>query len=184
VADILGAEPPARAVIMVGAYKPTAAFVKALRSAGATPLFLNVSFVGSEALASELGEDGDGVIITQVVPPPDSAVPVAVRHRDALKSFAPGATATFGSLEGYVAAQVLFRGLSACKGTVNREAILVSLESLGDFDVGLGETLHLSPDGHQACHRVWPTVIRSGRITAFEWDELTSLMSSPHAEAK
>ena len=43
---------------------------------------------------------------------------------------------------------------------------------LGDFDIGLGQPLRLSPQEHQACHVVWPTVIQSGQIVPFEWQQL------------
>jgi branched-chain amino acid transport system substrate-binding protein len=185
VADVLSARTPVRAVIMVGAYKPTAAFVKLLRSTGPSPMFLSVSFVGSEALAAELGSDGDGVIITQVVPPPDSDVPVAVRHREALAAVSPEIKPTFTSLEGYVAGRILLESLRRVRGPLDRESLTASFESLGDFDVGLGESLRLSPTEHQACHHVWPTMLRAGRIVALDWKELTAGAPAPgRAEAK
>ena len=38
---------------MISAYKSCAAFIKAMRAAGYNPQFMNVSFVGSKALAKE-----------------------------------------------------------------------------------------------------------------------------------
>src|SRR3546814_1131944 len=57
-----------QAVVMVGAYKPIAEFIKVARRIRMNPTFVNISFVGSDALAKELGRDGEGVVITQVVP--------------------------------------------------------------------------------------------------------------------
>src|SRR5215472_6528492 len=62
------AEP--EAVVMVGAYKPCAEFIKLARKIDFNPAFVNISFVGSVALAKELGPEGKGVIISQVVPFP------------------------------------------------------------------------------------------------------------------
>src|SRR5208337_515995 len=59
-----------QAVVMISAYKSCAAFIKAMRTAGYNPQFMNVSFVGSKALAHEAGADGRGVGISQVVPFP------------------------------------------------------------------------------------------------------------------
>src|SRR5450432_1645127 len=42
-------------VVMISAYKSCAAFIKAMRAAGLNPQFMNVSFVGSKALAQEAG---------------------------------------------------------------------------------------------------------------------------------
>ena len=47
-----------QAIIMISAYKSCAAFIKAMRAAGFNPQFMNVSFVGSKALAHETGVDG------------------------------------------------------------------------------------------------------------------------------
>ena len=58
------------AVIMIGAYKPCAEFIRLARQVKLNPIFVNISFVGSQALAKELGAAGAGVVVTQVVPFP------------------------------------------------------------------------------------------------------------------
>jgi ABC-type branched-subunit amino acid transport system substrate-binding protein len=171
-ADILVAEPPPRAIIMVGAYQPCAAFVKLARENGVDALFLSVSFVGSMSLLRELGDRGDGVVVTQVVPHFESDLPAVKEYRAAIAAFDPKSQPDFISLEGYLAMRVFCRGLAAIEGVPDRASILRSLEDLGSFDLGLDQPLHLSPTQHQACHRVWPTVIRGGRIVPFEWSEL------------
>ena len=63
-----------------------------------------VSFVGSNALADALGEDGAGVYVTQVVPlPQDGSIPVVARYHRALTGYEPQAEPGFVSLEGYMA---------------------------------------------------------------------------------
>ncbi|MEY4585479.1 MAG: hypothetical protein RJB10_1976, partial [Pseudomonadota bacterium] len=54
--DILKAAP--EAVVQITAYKSSAAFIKQARSKGFGGQFFNVSFVGSKALADELGDAG------------------------------------------------------------------------------------------------------------------------------
>ncbi|SKA56077.1 ABC transporter substrate-binding protein [Enterovibrio nigricans] len=61
------------AVIMVGAYKACGAFIKMARSKNFTPKFANISFVGTKKLIAELGPDGDGSYISQVMPNPDES---------------------------------------------------------------------------------------------------------------
>ena len=53
------------AVIMVGPYKPCAEFIKLARSVKLDAVFVNISFVGSNALAKQLGNGGAGVVITR-----------------------------------------------------------------------------------------------------------------------
>ncbi len=173
-ADILAAAVPVRAVIMVGAYEPCAAFIRLARDIGLDAVFLNVSFVGSAPLAEALGPQGDGVIVTQVVPHLDADLPVVQVYHAALAALDTPPAPTFGSLEGYIVGQILTRGLETVEGPLTRESIIDGLESLGSFDIGLGTPLALGPEMHQACHQVWPTVLRSGKVVPFSWAELSS----------
>ncbi|NIA15647.1 MAG: ABC transporter substrate-binding protein [Nitrospiraceae bacterium] len=173
-ADILFHEPMAKAVIMVGAYAPCAEFIRLSKEHGLDAVFLNVSFVGAAPLLDALGEVGDGTIVTQVVPHFESELPVVEEYRAALRAFDPSVPPTFGSLEGYIVARILCRALRTIDGMPTRETIVDALEGLGEFDVGLEEPLRLGPDEHQACHRVWHTVLRDGKVVPFDWSELAA----------
>lgn len=178
-ADILAAGVRPRAVIMVGAYAPCAAFIRTGRESGLDAVYLNVSFVGADSLLKELNGAGDGVIITQVVPPPASSAPIVREYHAAMERSSGSHDVTFMSLEGYVLMRVFLRALDAKDVELSREGVVRALESLGEFDIGLGAPLKLSSQEHQACHRVWPTVIRGGKIVPFEWSELGSLGKRP-----
>jgi ABC-type branched-subunit amino acid transport system substrate-binding protein len=177
-AEVMQADPPPRAVIMVGAYAPCARFIELARDVGVDAHFLNVSFVGAAPLAASLGERGDGVIITQVVPHVDSQVPLVREYRRALTAWKTTASPTFGSLEGYIAARILIRALSEIEGEITRESVIGALEGLGEFDLGLGVPLMLGPDRHQASHTVWPTILRGGRIQPLDWSALSGAAAS------
>src|SRR5260221_1673171 len=89
------------AVVMVGAYKPCAEFIKLSRKVSFDPVFVNISFVGASALAKELGEDGKGVIVSQVVPFPwDASIKVIGDYHAAIKAADDKAEPEFVSLEG------------------------------------------------------------------------------------
>src|SRR5206468_4662446 len=62
-ATLLYAEHEPRAVVMVGAYAPCAKFIKLAHGAGLDAVFHNVSFVGSQSLAKELGQCPARVIV-------------------------------------------------------------------------------------------------------------------------
>ena len=69
------------ALIMIGAYAPTARAIELVRK-DISPIFMAVSFVGSNALAAELGMKGAGVYVTQVVPTPeDNSIPVVASYQ-------------------------------------------------------------------------------------------------------
>jgi ABC-type branched-subunit amino acid transport system substrate-binding protein len=171
-AEILGGDPVPRAVIMVGAYAPCARFIELAHDVGLEAIFLNVSFVGAAPLSAALGQKGEGVVVTQVVPHFDSDIPVVHDYRKALAAMNPKAPPTFGSLEGYIATRILLLALGKIEGPVTRDAVITALESLGDFDIGLGVPLRLGPEEHQASHTVWPTLLRGNRIQPLDWAQL------------
>lgn len=171
-ADLLLAEQPPRAVIMVGTYAPCAKFIRLARQAKLEALLLNVSFVGSDTLARELGADGDDVVITQVVPHPvKSELPLVQAYRAALHAL-DAKPPSFVSLEGYLATRTLLAGMEQVTGELNRETLVDGLEQLGSFDLGIGVPFRLGPEEHQASHQVWPTLLADGQVVSRSWPQI------------
>ncbi|WP_252860489.1 ABC transporter substrate-binding protein [Halomonas sp. KX33721] len=169
-ATILQAPVTPRAVIIVGTFGPAADFIREARQDLPDTLFLNVSFVGSQALLEELGSRrAEGVIVTQVVPPLDADLPAVEEYRQALAEYAPNAAPDFISLEGNLAAKLFVEGVKAAGSNPDREAVVDGLLSLGSIDIGVGEPLTLGPNDHQASDAVWPTVIRNGQFEPLDW---------------
>ena len=129
VKTIVAAKPDA--VVQVSAYKSCAAFIREARKAGYGGTFFNVSFVGTQALADELGKDGAGVVVTQVVPSPYNAANGITREfSDAVKKNGGATKANFSSMEGYLAAKVLTEGLRRAPGKLSRDGLIAGLESI------------------------------------------------------
>lgn len=168
---ILDAKVEPRAIIMVGAYAPCAKFIKLARKDLPKARFLNVSFVGSNTLAKELGADGEGVIVTQVVPHYDHDFPTVVEYREALKAFDADAQPGFVSLEGFIIAKLFTEGLKKAGANPTRESIIDALESLENLDLGIGTTVSLGKQKHQGSQTVWPTQIRNGKFVPMPWDQ-------------
>jgi ABC-type branched-subunit amino acid transport system substrate-binding protein len=146
------------AVIMIGAYKPCAEFIKVARSINFDPAFINISFVGSDALAKELGPAGAGVLVTQVIPfPQDTSIPVVAAFHKALKASKPDVVPGFVSLEGYVVGRTVVEGLRRVKGELTRETLMAQLTN-GTFDYG-GFSLTYGPNNNQGSNAVYLTVI-------------------------
>ncbi|MCY3566727.1 MAG: ABC transporter substrate-binding protein, partial [Gammaproteobacteria bacterium] len=102
----------AEAVVIIGAYQPASTMIRWARKLDYSPYFVNISFIGSEALARTLGEDGAGVYVTQVVPfPEDASLPVVAEYQAALRRIDSSATPSFVSLEGYLAGRLAAEGL-------------------------------------------------------------------------
>jgi ABC-type branched-subunit amino acid transport system substrate-binding protein len=165
---IIQARTRPRAIIMVGAYAACAKFIKLAKQLLPNALFLNVSFVGSEALTEALGTDGDGVIVSQVVPHYNSRLPGTLEYRASLERYAPGSKPDFVSLEGYVVMKTFVAGLTRVAAEPTRESIVGALEHAGTVDAGLGVPLHFAPQEHQGSHHIWMTEIRDGALVPIE----------------
>ena len=135
VAKILPNQP--EAIVQVSAYKSCAAFVRAARKAGYAGQFYNVSFVGTQALADELGPDARGVVVSQVMPYPFA--PLTALTNEFLGAAASAATKVqpnYSSMEGYTAARVILEGLRRAGKDLTHEGLIAAMESIQNFDLG------------------------------------------------
>ena len=136
-----------QAVVMISAYKSCAAFIKAMKAVGIHAQFMNVSFVGSRALATELGNEGRGVAISQVVPFPwNIGTPVVKEYQKLLVAETGKENYSFTSLEGFIAAKVLVEGLRRAGRDLTREKLVTALETMNDYDVGGFSVTYTSAD--------------------------------------
>ena len=156
VANLYAANP--EAVVMVGAPKQSAEFIRLAHKYGLRPTFINISFVGADALAKELGEDGEGVYVTQVVPlPTDTSLPLIPRYHAALKAQDASAQPGFISLEGYMVGLMTIEALKSLgSAEPTRAALLKAFDNMPFQDIG-GLILTLSSKDHQASDAVYIT---------------------------
>ena len=157
------------AVVIIGAYRPVAAFIRWARLLGFNPVFINISFVGSNALANELGEAGDGVLVTQVVPfPGDDSIPVVSDYQNALATYAPESEPGFVSLEGYIVGRFVVEALDRAGPDLTRNGFINAVTLTGIHDLG-GFELEFGPIDNQGSDRVFLTEIGSdGRYHPIE----------------
>ena len=152
------------AVIIIGAYQPVAALISWARFTGLDPIFMTVSFVGSNALAEELSSmegrsSGAGVFVTQVVPfPTDTSLPIVQSYHSALSDFAPAAEPGFVSFEGYLAGRLAIAALERCGQDVTRSCFLNIIRNEEPVNLD-GFQLRYGPDDNQGSDAVFLTVI-------------------------
>jgi ABC-type branched-subunit amino acid transport system substrate-binding protein len=156
---LLKAEP--EAIVQISAYKSCAALIKQARAKGYGGQFFNVSFVGSRALADELGDAGQGVVISQVVPFPYAQGSPIVREYQMRMTEAGQKDFDFSSLEGYLTARILVEGLKRAGKNPTRDGLISGLESLHDINMG-GFTVNFSARNHQASNFTDLTIIGRG----------------------
>ncbi|MEM6662560.1 MAG: ABC transporter substrate-binding protein [Pseudomonadota bacterium] len=147
------------AVVMVGAYKPVAEFIRLSKKLKMDADFVNISFVGSKALAEELGPDGEGVIISQVVPFPwDASAAIVADYQAAMKAMDPGAEPGFVTLEGYIVGRLAIAALEKAGADPTREAFLNAVWAMSSADFG-GVTMQFGAGDSQGLDSVFLTEI-------------------------
>lgn len=147
------------AVIMVGPYKPCAEFIKLARQVKLDAVFVNISFVGSNSLAKELGKAGAGVVVTQVVPfPGDGKLPLVANYQAALKAVDANVQPGFVSLEGYMVGRLVIAALQKIDGEPTRKALLDTIFA-NTFDIG-GVKLAYGDKDNQGMDEVFLSVIQ------------------------
>jgi len=164
---------PIKAIIMVPTYRAAARFIEKTHDLYPGLIYTNVSFVGSTALAEELKLLGpkyaDGVIVTQVVPAIDGYSSFVLDYKKALALEFPGEAVDYVSLEGYVAGSLLAEGLRRTGPEVDTEKLVDALETLRNYDAGLGTPLTFGRTEHQASHKIWGTHLNAeGRYQPFD----------------
>jgi branched-chain amino acid transport system substrate-binding protein len=152
------AEP--EAVVMVGTYGPCAEFIKLARKSGFNPVFVNISFVGANALAKELGPEGQGVVVSQVVPFPwDASIKVVADYQTAEKALDPNLKPDFISLEGYLSGRLVAAALEMAGPNPTRANMLQLINDVGRFDIS-GDIITFGQKMHDAPAKVFLTVIQ------------------------
>jgi len=158
---------------MVGTYDPCAKFIKLARQRQFNPVFHNVSFVGGDELARKLGSEGEGVIVTQVVPSPDSRALLARvdEYCRLLKKYYPEDQPNYVGLEGFINAVILVKGLELTGKELSRERLIDALESIRDLSIGIGQALNFGPQDHQGLDKVYFSQIKGGKLVLVTaWD--------------
>ena len=148
VKDIAASMPDA--VVQISAYKSCAAFIREARKAGYGGTFFNVSFVGTQALADELGKEGRGIMVSQVMPFPFSTTtPISREYLEAVRKAGGDAVPNYSSMEGYLAAKVISEGFRRAGRSLNRDSLINGLEQIQNANFG-GFSVNFGPKDHVA----------------------------------
>ena len=148
VSDITAKLP--EAIVQISAYKSCAAFIREARKAGYGGTFFNVSFVGTQALADELGKEGLGIMVSQVMPFPFSTTTgISREYLDAVKRAGGDARPNYSGMEGYLAAKVFTEGLRRAGRNPSHEQFIAGMESIQNGNFG-GFAVEFGPKNHVA----------------------------------
>ena len=151
-----------QAVVMVTLYKPTAAFVKAMKKAGQNPMLMTLSPVGTEQLVKELGAEARGIGISQVVPYPWNDVSPTVREYQ--KLLGKSGSYSYYGMEAFLMARTLTEGIKRSGKDLSREKLVSTLENTNNLELGEYRVSY-TPNSHPGSRFVELTVVGpSGKI--------------------
>ncbi len=173
IAQLRRQRPAIKAVVLVATFRAAAKFIEKTRDLYPDMIYATISGVGSTGLASELIVLGphyaDGVICTQVTPAVDGYATVTMKYKNALAKYFPGEPADYSSLEAYLTASILIEGLRRAGPALDTESLVNVLESMQNYELGLGPKVSFGPSDHQALHKVWGTQLdKSGQYHAID----------------
>ena len=171
--DLMGVDP--EAVIIVGPYQPTATFIKWAHRLKLKSVFMTLSFVGSNALVNELGVQGTGVLVTQVVPfPTGDTVRASQSFRTAIEAYDSEIVPGFVSFEGYLAGRLAAHIVEQCGNQVERDCVNAVLQRGDEVDLD-GFLLQYGKNDNQGSDSVFLTLIGEDG----KYAPVTSLKSVP-----
>ncbi|HNJ77029.1 MAG TPA: ABC transporter substrate-binding protein [Azospira sp.] len=150
-----------QAVVMVTLYKPTAAFVKAMRKINQNPQFMTLSPVGADLLVAELGNDARGIGISQVMPYPFNDTTPVVREYQRLMQGVKSANYSYYGIEAYITAKVMVEAIKRSGKDLTREKLVQTLEGMSNFDLG-GFRVSFTANERAGSRFVDLTVVGSG----------------------
>ena len=155
-------------VVILGAvYTPCAEVIRMANKDNWHPLFVMNSGSNVDAFLDTLGPDADGQLFTEVVPPFTRVdLNFIGKFTKLLKQYYPDEKPGFTNLRGYVNATVWVEALKRAGKNPTRESFVSALESIHDWDQGLGKGMELSysPTNHTGRTAVFFCMTRKGTV--------------------
>jgi len=157
------------AIILVGAYKPTARFIKKARqSTLKDSIFCPISFVNADALMSELNSDGKNILFSQVVPSYSDNTKITREYKKILHLYYPGHKPTLASFESFLSAKIIVKALSGLGTSINTKDFLYQIKNLPNNTL---DSIKINYKNSQLLNRVY--------ISKFENNKFRVLASKP-----
>ncbi len=126
------------AIILVGAYKPSAHFIRVWRERySENTMFAPISFVNANALIRELDHKGSNIYFSLTVPSyEDEHLEVANAYQKLLRHYHPSSRPSYASFESFLAAKATVAALQSIQGAITRPAFLQALQHLDADAIG------------------------------------------------
>lgn len=175
------------AIIVIGTYASQGAFIRDARNAGYNLPIAGVSFADSDKMLEMLMQAGRAsgrdytanLVNTQVVPDyTDQSLPGVRLYRQAMDAYkgmpvtkAAGYTPrrfSFVSFEGFLNGMLLAEMVKRMGDNPERRRIPEIMETIEDFDLGIGVKVNFGHDRHQGLDEVYLTTVINGHFQSID----------------
>jgi len=144
--EIKGVQP--EAVLMVGAYRANALFIKTAKEDEIfkNTYFCNISFGDADEMIKELDKNTTNLLFSEVAPNYKNSKPsVVLEYKELMQKYYPNQALGFISLESFLAAKTVVAALQTIEGDITREKFLKEIknlksDSLGALEIGFKNT--------------------------------------------
>jgi ABC-type branched-subunit amino acid transport system substrate-binding protein len=173
------------AIVVIGAYAASAAFIRDAREANWEVPIANLSFVGSLQMLRLLLESNHAqgkdyttnLINAQVVPSyADTSFPAVRQYRELMDRYDPRPPTdlvresysplrySFVSFEGFLNAKLLVEILRRVGTTIDKSTVTATVEKLRAYDIGIDIPVSFGPDKHQGLDTVYYTTVQGDQF--------------------
>ncbi len=147
------------AIILVGAYKPTARFIEKVKECcPQNIIFCPISFVNADALVDELGGNAHNILFSQTVPSyNDFSSTEAIEYNNLLAFYYPNEKPSLVSYESYLAAKTVVKALGSINGTITQAKFIDALKHINRYTL---DNIPLSYHNSQLLNQVYLSVYK------------------------
>jgi len=155
------------AIILVGAYKPTARFIEKVKECCADKIiFCPISFVNADALVDELGGDARNILFSQTVPSySDFTSQEAIEYANLLAFYYPNEKPSLVSYEAFLSAKVVVKALQSIRGTITPSSLVHALKTINPYTL---DNIPLGYHHSQLLNKVYLSIYDKKAFTIVE----------------
>ena len=160
--EIESAKP--EAIILVGAYKPTARFIEKVKECcPSNIIFCPISFVNADALVDELKGDVRNILFSQTVPSYDDFTSTeAIEYTNLLKFYYPNEKPSLVSYESYLAAKTVVKAMREINGLLTQAKFTQALKNTNRYTL---DNIPLGYHHSQLLNRVYLSTYENKKFT-------------------
>lgn len=160
--EIESAKP--EAIILVGAYKPTARFIEKVKECcPSNIIFCPISFVNADALVDELKGDVKNILFSQTVPSYDDFTSTeAIEYTNLLKFYYPNEKPSLVSYESYLAAKTVVKAMREINGLLTQAKFTQALKNTNRYTL---DNIPLGYHHSQLLNRVYLSTYENKKFT-------------------